>query len=381
MASAEELLKVNVAGMAFKGPVWVAAGPPGRDAAALIECAKGGAGGLVAKTISVEAAKVPRPCMARPSPALAGSMLNVELWSDLPPERWCAPGSEGEYSRVRAAPECTGVPLIASLGYSASDVRALVPRMDPLVDAFEFSCHYTDLAEIRALASALRESTRKPVFAKLSPHGHDLLALARELRSCGVDGFVVMNSLGPCLALDVESQRPLLGGPDGKGWLSGPAIRPIALYWVAQLAKTMPDVPIIGVGGVATWRDAVEFFLAGAWAVQVCTAAIYRGPRVFAEINEGIAAYLRRHGCSNVAELRGRALQHLPATANLVPSVSAVDTSRCVYCALCSTSCVFRAITVDRSAKKWSVDADACYGCGLCTTVCPHAALTLVPRK
>lgn len=78
-----------------------------------------------------------------------------------------------------------------------------------------------------------------------------------------------MNSLGPCLALDVETEKPVLGGSGGKGWLSGQAIRPIALYWVSQLASAMPGVPIIGVGGVGSWRDAIEFILAGASAVEV----------------------------------------------------------------------------------------------------------------
>jgi hypothetical protein len=303
--------------------------------------------------------------MARPA-QLKDSMLNMELWSDLPPEQWYRPG-DGEYARVRAAPECAHVPLIASLGYDAKAMQALVPHMDALVDAYEFSCHYTELSEVRALASALRSNTRKPIFAKLSPHGHNLTELALELRKCGVDGFVVMNSFGPCLAVDVETEQPLLGGKEGKGWLSGQAIRPIALYWVSQLARAMPDVPVIGVGGVSTWRDAVEFFLAGATAVQVCTAAIYRGPKVFAEINDGIAAYLRRRGFTNVSQLRGRALAKC-ADYNYEPGLSTVDTSRCIYCGACAVSCTFK-VSVFYPPSHLSLSAlfpILSYTCGSC---------------
>lgn len=372
-------LETTICGLNFKAPLFVAAGPPSRDAEILIDCAKNGCGGLVAKTISVEAAKVARPCMARPAQTLRDTMINVELWSDKAPEEWYKDG--GEYDKVKAAAECKDVPLIASLGYSADDVKKLVPHMEPHVDAYEFSCHYTNLDDIRALATALCSATKKPVFAKLSPHGHDLLHLAAELRSCGVAGFVVMNSLGPTLALDVETEQPVLGGPGGKGWMSGQAVRPIALYWVSQLAKAMPDVPIIGVGGVGSWRDAVEFFLAGAWAVEVCTAAIYKGPKVFDEISKGVVDYLKRHGYKNVTELRGRALKNLKEDGNYIPGVSSVDEAKCIHCGQCAASCTYGAITVDSKAKTWKVNPDACYGCGLCTTVCPKGALSLASRK
>eukprot|EP00727_Mastigamoeba_balamuthi_P001172 m51a1_g11051 putative dihydroorotate dehydrogenase family protein (376) ;mRNA; f:505802-507010 len=371
-------LEVEVCGLKMRNPLMVAAGPPVRDADAIAACARGGAGCVVAKTISRVAARVPRPCMARPTPQLRDSMINVELWSDMSPDDWIA----HEYPKARAALP-PGCPLVASVGYNAADMREIVPRVDGLVDAFEFSCHYTSLAEVRELASALRSCTRKPVFAKLSPHGHDLVALARELRSAGVSGFVVMNSLGPCLTLDVEAEperMAMLGGAKGAGWLSGPAVHPIAVYWVSQLAREFPDVPVIGVGGVTTWRDAAEFIAAGASAVQVCTAAIYKGPGVFAEIAAGLAKWVERRGAKNIAELRGIALPHLPKEHNLVPPMSRVDPQTCTYCGLCAKSCPYEAITVDSKGRAWTVNKDKCYGCGLCTTLCPTRSLSLTSR-
>jgi len=374
-----DCLKVEIKGLQFKTPVFTAAGPPARDAEILNRSADCGCGGLVAKTISVEAAKVCRPCMATPTRGSTNSMLNVELWTDLPPEAWYGPG--GEYEKVRAHPASRELPLIGSLGYNADDAKKLVPNMEKFVDAYEFSCHYTDLKATQDYARAICSLTKKPVFAKLSPHGHDLVDLAHKLKECGVAGFVVMNSFGPCLSLDIETERPLLGGPGGKGWLSGEAVRPIALYYVAQLAREFPDTPIIGVGGVSSWRDVVEFMLAGASAVQVCTAAIYKGPEIFDEINKGLIAYCQRRGLKSISEIRGRALKNIPETGNLVPPVSSIDESLCIHCTKCEKVCHYGALKIDKATKKWSVDPSKCYGCGLCSTVCPKHAITMVPRK
>lgn len=368
------ILETEIKGIKFPNPVFVAAGPTGRDGEAIAKCVKGGAGGVVCKTVSREAAKVPRTCMARPSPApsMSATMLNVELWTDLPPEAWI----NGEYQKARA----TGVPIIASLGYNAEDMKELVPKVDPLVDAFEFSCHYTNLNDIQALARALRSNTKKPIFAKMSPHGHDLLHLAEELKKEGVDGFVVMNSLGPCMAINVDTEKPLLGGVGGKGWLSGQSVHPIAVYWVSQLAQKFPDTPIIGVGGVATGRDAIEFILAGASAVQICTSAIYGGMEVYGKVAREMEEICKQKGVKNVSELRGRALKNIPSESNLVPPVSSADDS-CVHCGACTKVCLYEAITVDKTGKKWSVDPSKCYGCGLCSTVCPKGAIHMVDRK
>jgi len=366
------MLSTEICGLKFTNPVFTAAGPTVHDGYAITRCAKGGAGGIVCKTVSRVAAKVPRTCMARPNPALRDTMLNVELWTDLPPEAWI----NGEYQKARD----TGLPVIASLGYTAEDMNELVPKIDPLVDAFEFSCHYTNLNDIKALAHSLRSNTKKPIFAKLSPHGYDLLSLADSLKQEGINGFVVMNSLGPCMAINVDSEKPLLGGAAGKGWLSGPSVHPIAVYWVSQLAQRFPDTPIIGAGGVSTGRDAIEFILAGATAVQICTAAIYGGAEVYGKVAREMEEICKKKGVSNVQELRGRALKNLPSEPNLVPRVSCADDS-CVHCGSCEKVCIYEAIKVDKTGKKWSVDASKCYGCGLCSTICPKGAIKMVDRK
>lgn len=353
-------LSVEVCGLRFRNPVLPAAGPPGRDGAALLACAAGGAGGLVAKTVSVRAADVPTPNMAE----VPHGMLNSELWSELPPERWI----EREYGIARSA----GLPLIISLGYSAADIADLAPRVRPFADAVELSTHYVgeDPAPMVDAIRAAKASLDVPVFVKLSPLGRDMARAAVLAQEAGADGIAAINSFGPCLSIDIETGLTSLGGPVGYGWLSGPPIKPLAVRCVLDIARAV-DIPIIGVGGVARGVDAVELLMAGASAVGVCTAAILRGPAVFGRIAAELGTWLDAHGYASVRDIQGLALRRGWPAGKLAPP--SVDLDLCNGCGLCETSCVYDAIQmVDRKAV---LDDDRCAVCGLCVTRCRPGAL------
>src|ERR1035437_1965728 len=151
-------LNVTICGLEFANPTLPAAGPPSKDGAMLQAAARGGAGGLVTKTVSVVPAVVPRPCMA----AIRGGFLNTELWSELPKEQWI----ETEYALARA----TGLPVIISLGYTADQIRELAPLVRPFADALELSTHYVgnDIAPIVSALHAAKAAIDVPVFIKLS---------------------------------------------------------------------------------------------------------------------------------------------------------------------------------------------------------------------
>ena len=129
------------------------------------------------------------------------------------------------------------------------------------------------VAAIRAAKDALDV----PVFVKLSPLGREMGRAATLAQAAGADAIVAINSFGPCLSIDIETGLPRMGGADGYGWLSGPALKPLALRCVHDVARAV-DIPVIGCGGVSRGTDAIEMIMAGASAVQVCTAAILRGP-------------------------------------------------------------------------------------------------------
>lgn len=352
-------LTTTFCGLTLAHPVMPAAGPPGRDGAALLACARGGASALVAKTISVAGAQVPQPNMAD----FKTYFLNTELWSELEPEQWL----EVEYPQAKAA----GLPLIVGLGYTAEDIAQLAPRVRPFADAVELSTHYIsdDPAPMQDAIRAAKAALDVPVFVKLSPF-RDAHRAALAAQEAGVDGIVAINSFGPTLGIDIErGGRPWLGSKTGYGWMSGPALKPLALRVVYEVARVV-DIPIIGVGGISSGADVVEFLMAGASAVQVCTAAITRGPEVFGRIAAELNGWLDAHGYTSLADIQGLTLrQGIPQMTRppiLVPE-------RCIACKRCVTSCVYDALYLEE--KRIQIHAERCAKCGLCLSRCPVDAL------
>lgn len=291
-------LAVEIVGLRFANPVLPAAGPTVWDGKAMLACVAGGAGGLVSKTISTTGAIVPQPCMAEVGRA---NMLNTELWAEYPPEQYI----EHEYAIARQA----GVPLIISLGYTADQVAALAPRVRPFADALELSTHYVG-DEVGPMQDAIRAAKRAldiPVFVKMSPF-RDVVSGARAALAAGADGLVAVNSFGPAFGLDIETAFPLMGSKDGYGWFSGAGLKPLGLRCVYDIAQ-ITDKPIFGVGGVGRGLDAIEYMMAGASAVQVCTAGILRGPEVHGKIAREMSDWLDKHGYGSVGEIKGLALR------------------------------------------------------------------------
>lgn len=350
-------ISVELCGLKLKNPILTAAGPPVRDAQAILACAKGGAGAIVTKTISTKGAAVPRPCMAE----LKHGFINTELWSELAPEQWLS-------TEYRLAKRCE-LPLIISLGYDERQICQLAPKVLPYADALELSTHYLgkDTGLLTETVSSVKELVDIPVIVKLSPSVPDIKAFAKAAVKGGADALTAINTLGPCLAIDVESGAPYMGSREGYGWLSGPSLKPLALRCVYDIARTV-DVPILGVGGISRGLDAVEMSMAGATAVQICTAAILRGPRVFGEVAGELRRFMEMHDYATVKELTGLSIR-LQRTREFRthPVPPQVTAERCTACGLCAQSCVYNAITVDNMAY---IDENKCFGCGLCVSRC-----------
>ncbi|MCG2767324.1 MAG: 4Fe-4S binding protein [Chloroflexota bacterium] len=358
-------LRVEICGISFPNPVWPAPGPPVRDGAAMEACAEGGAGALVSKTVSVKPAEVPTPNMAE----IKGGFLNTELWSEIPVEQWL----EVEYAKAKA----TGLPLIIGLGYSADDIRNLAPRVAPFADGLELSTHYIgeNPEPMMNAIRAAKEAVDVPIFVKLSPLGREMVAAAQAAQEAGADAIVAINSFGPCLGIDAETGLPLMGSESGYGWLSGPAIKPLALRCVMDIVREV-DLPVIGVGGVSRGIDVIEMFMVGASAVQLCTASILKGPQVFGKIVAEADKWLDEHGYDSIEQIRGLTLRKLAerqVRTYAIPPV--LDVEKCTGCRLCEISCGYDAIHV--VDEKAVLNTDACAGCGLCVTRCRPGALTM----
>ena len=205
-------------------------------------------------------------------------------------DRWC---TVEEYAELAAR-------LSDAAGVTAIEVNISCPNVEHRGQVF--AC---DPADAGAVLAAVRARARYdiPVFAKLSPDVTDIVAIARSCVSAGADGLSMINTLLG-MVIDTETMRPVLAGLTGG--LSGPAIRPVAVRCIWQVREALPDVPIIGMGGVMTGRDALELMLAGASMVSVGTA-IFHDPSACARILRELDEELVRRGIDRVADLVGSA--------------------------------------------------------------------------
>ncbi|MBI9050870.1 MAG: 4Fe-4S binding protein [Anaerolineaceae bacterium] len=364
-------LSTTVFGQTFKNPVIPAAGPNVGTGEKTRLAALGGAGGLVTKTVSLHPAVVPKPNMAK---FRRDSMINAELWSELTLDDWLS----NEYNIALAAAREFDLPLIASIGYSPEELASLGPLlMEKGIELIEFSIHHIGDESITEAAEALRKAVSIPIIAKLSPNIGQLGHTAQLLEPY-VDGFACINSFGPTLSIDIETVESPLGSADGMGWLSGPAIKPIALQAVYEVSQATTK-PVIGVGGVSNGKDVIEFIMAGASLVGVCTAAILKGPYVYGTIAEQAAQWLEDHGYTDIAEIKGlfvEKMKHRAVVSGEHLRV-VVNNDKCKACGRCEIVCQYDALTAKPKEKAFINQAN-CAVCGLCRTVCPFDAIDLV---
>ncbi len=287
------MLEVEFLGIKFKNPLLPAAGPMTQNPEWAKRIRDMGVGGMVLKTISTTAAKVKRPVITKTDVGL----LNCELWSEEPPQKWIE-----EY--LPQIKKDMDIPIIVSLGYKPNEIKELVLKLEPFADMFEISTHYTgfDPKPVYEAAKAAKESTKIPVLIKLSPHAPNIADFARAAEDGGADGIVAINSLGPALSIDIKKRKAKLGA--GYGWISGPAIKHFALRIVYEVSKAV-KIPVIGVGGIESAEDVVEFMMAGATLVQMLSAAIMYGPKRYREIIDNLPSVLSSIGVKDINEIIG----------------------------------------------------------------------------
>lgn len=356
-------LDIEICGIKIRNPIMSAAGPIVRDAKSVKKIIEAGVGAVVTKTISVKAAKVPHPNMA-----VDGKLFfNSELWSEIPWQRWI--------TQIFPSIKEMGVPLIISMGYTGEDISFLAPKIADLADAVELSTHYLgdDPKPMLGAIRAAKENLDIPVWVKVSPNVRDVGLMAKQAMEAGADAIVAINSLGPGLSIDINKKSSRLGGKSGYGWVSGPAIKPLALRYVYEISKNV-DIPVIGVGGISKAEDVVEMMIAGASAVQICTAAILKGPKIFTKIIERLEKILDKYEYKNISEIIG--LYSEKKASEKIPSYTAppiIDFDICNLCERCVKSCVYNALSIVENKLK--LDKNKCGICGLCATRCPINAI------
>jgi len=240
---------------------------------------------------------------------------------------------------------------------------------------------------IEMVARWCKAHTRMPVIVKLTPNITDIRYPARAAKKGGADAVSLINTISSITSVNLDSfsPEPSIDGKGTHGGYCGPAVKPIALNMVAEIARDpeTAGLPISGIGGVTTWRDAAEFLALGAGNVQVCTAAMTYGFRIVQEMISGLSTYLDEKGFASVDELVGRAVPNVTdwqyLNLNYVTKAE-IDQDLCIKCGRCYAACEdtsHQAIAMSPD-RVFTVKDEDCVACNLCVDVCPvEACITM----
>ncbi len=243
---------------------------------------------------------------------------------------------------------------------------------------------------VSAYTKAVKKGTHLPVLAKMTPNIGNMEIPALAAVQAGADGIAAINTIKSIMNVDLDTfvSGPVVKGKTSVGGYSGKAVKPIALRFIHAM-KSHPElagVPISGMGGIETWRDAFEFMALGCENIQVTTSVMQYGYRVIEDMIEGMEYYLSSRGYHSVREIVGKALDHtIPADELERDSICypKFDRKKCVGCGRCYLSCYdggHQALKQAEDTKKPVMDAKKCVGCHLCALVCPVDAISAGTR-
>ncbi|HYW69090.1 MAG TPA: NAD-dependent dihydropyrimidine dehydrogenase subunit PreA [bacterium] len=399
-------LSVEFCGVKFPNPFVLAAAPSTDKGEMIARGFEAGWGGAVVKTLGLEHVEVDLV-----SPMMAGlsyedknliGLENIDLISDRDINE-----ALGEIPDLkRDYPD--NVVIVSMMAGTKEEWTEIARRVEGAgADMIEcsFSCPH-GMPE-RGMGSAVGQDAGLtferaqwvvdavdiPVLIKLTPNVTDMRPVAAKVKEAGAAGITCINTVKGLIGFDLDTFAPLpsVNGQSTEGGYSGPAVKPIALRFVADVAKDV-QIPVAGVGGVVTWKDAVEFLLAGAGIVQVCTAVMRYGYDIVEELNEGLAFYLEDKGLTSPMELVGKGLGGLvshEALSRQHKVISSVDENLCIGCGACVIACrdgghqalEFGGEEAGELARVPVVDDEKCIGCGFCESVCPvDGCLSMRPR-
>ncbi|MFB2550093.1 NAD-dependent dihydropyrimidine dehydrogenase subunit PreA [Ensifer soli] len=384
-------------GIKSPNPFWLASAPPTDKAYNVERAFKAGWGGVVWKTLGSEGPPVvnvngPRYGAIWGADRRLLGLNNIELITD-----------RDLYTNLREMKQVKmnwpDRALIASIMVPCveEEWKAILPLVEETgADGIElnFGCPH-GMSE-RGMGSAVgqvpeyiemvvrwcKQYTRMPVITKLTPNIADIRKPARAAKAGGTDAVSLINTINSITSvnLDTFSPEPSIDGRGSHGGYCGPAVKPIALNMVSEIARDAETrgLPISGIGGVTTWRDAAEFLALGAGNVQVCTAAMTYGFKIVEEMISGLKNWMDSKGHASLDDICGRAVPNVTdwqyLNLNYVTKAQ-IDQDACIKCGRCHIACEdtsHQAITssVD-GVRRFEVMEDECVGCNLCVNVCP----------
>ena len=384
-------LSINYLGVKCENPFFLSSSPVGSNYEMVAKAYEAGWGGVFYKTIGVFIADEcsPRFDIVNKEGTPWMGFKNMEQISD----KQLDVNLENIFKLKRDYPDKV---MVATIMGSCDEEWVQLSKMvtDAGADLIEcnFSCPQmtthsmgsdvgTNVELVEQYSRAVASATHLPVIAKMTPNLANMEPPALAALKGGAKGISAINTVKSITNIDFEnmSGMPVVNGKSSISGYSGAAIKPIALRFVAQMMQH-PEIgkyDISGVGGIETWRDAVEFLLLGAKNIQVTTSVMQYGYRIVEDMINGTSHFMNERGYNKVDDFLGLALKNLIPAEDLdrgFKLIAKINDDKCIGCGRCYISCydaAHQAITWDEAERKPAVDKDKCVGCHLCLNVCP----------
>jgi len=386
----------NFLGIKSPNPFWLASAPPTDKEINVTRAFEAGWGGVVWKTLGEDPAVVnvngPRYTTLLSQDRRVIGLNNIELITDRPLRT-----NLEEIARVkRAWPDRA---MIVSLMVPCTEAswKAILPMVENTgADGIElnFGCPH-GMSErgmgaavgqvpeyIQMVTAWCKQYSKLPVIVKLTPNITDVRLPARAAKAGGADAVSLINTINSVMGVDLDrmTMSPATDGWGSHGGYCGPAVKPIALNMVAEIARDpqTAGLPISGIGGITTWRDAAEFIAMGCGTVQVCTAAMVYGFKIVQEMCSGLNSFMDEKGYKTLTEMQGLAVPTVKnwnqLNLNYVEK-AVINQDSCIQCGRCHVVCEdtsHQAIFAKKEGQRhFEVNEAECVGCNLCVSICP----------
>lgn len=389
-------LRTNFLGIKSPNPFWLASAPPTDKEYNVVRAFKAGWGGVVWKTLGEDPPVVNVSSRYGALHSADQRMIgfnNIELITDRPLDV-----NLREIKQVKRDWPDRAVVVSLMVPCTEDAWKNILPYVEETgADGIElnFGCPH-GMSE-RGMGSAVgqvpeyvgmvakwcKQHTRMPVIVKLTPNITDVRKPARAAKEGGADAVSLINTINSITAIDLDIMAPMptVDGKGTHGGYCGPAVKPIAMHMVADIARD-PDtrgLPISAIGGIANWRDAAEFISLSAGTVQVCTAAMHYGFRIVDDMISGLSNWMDGKGYKTIEDFRGKAVPNVTDWQFLninYKSIAHIDQDKCIKCGLCHIACEdtsHQSIAAKRvdGNRRYEVIEEECVGCNLCAHVCP----------
>lgn len=387
-------LNTNFLGIKSPNPYWLASAPPTDKKINVLRAFEAGWGGVVWKTLGSQVKNVSsRYSAVNFNGTRVMGFNNIELISDRPLDI-------NLKEIIECLKEFPDRAMVVSL-MADNDKNSWHELIKKVEDTgahgleLNFGCPHgmtergmgaavgQDPEIARMVVEWVMEAATIPVITKLTPNVHSVVPTGKAVVEAGTNALSLINTIQSVTGIDLDTfvPNPYVAGKSVFGGYCGPAVKPIALKFLATIAKNdiTKKVPVSGIGGISTWKDAAEFMLLGSTSVQVCTAAMKHGFRIIEDLCEGLNNWMDEKGFATIYDFIGKSVPTLTHWEDLdinYHHIAKIDQDKCIHCGLCYIACEdtsHQAINLEygKPYNKYTIKDEECVGCNLCQLMCP----------